>query len=288
MSALPSPLKSPPDVSAVKPLPAGADLLGPPGHPAARSVAAVEQQLPVGRAGEHVGLAVAVPVPWREQRGEAAPAGADLDPAAREAAVAVTAVEQERAVGLAGEDVLLAVAAEVAGRQQRGEAAPAAADRLARAGREAAAGVAAVHEQPAVGLAGEQVGPAVAAPVGGEQGRERAPARADLRIGREEAPGAVAAVHDEPAVAVDREHVALAVAAPVGAGRRGAAEQGEHCRDDAPCRSPPHAAEVSAARAARAHIRPVPGRSPPRTPPSPCARSPRARRRRGRAPGRAA
>ena len=34
---------------------------------------------------------------------------------------------------------------------------------------EAAAGVAAVHQQPAVGLAGEQVGPAVAAPVGGEQ-----------------------------------------------------------------------------------------------------------------------
>ena len=66
------------------------------------------------------------------------------------------------------------------GASERGEALPAAAERLAGAGHEAAAAVAAVQQERAVGVPGQQVDAAVAAELGRHQRGERAPARADL------------------------------------------------------------------------------------------------------------
>ena len=140
---------------------------------------------PVGVAGDEVLPAVAAEVPAAEERGEALPAGADLLAlAGDEAAAAVAAVHEQQPVAIAGEDVRLAVAAPVARREQRGERSPAGADLLALAGDEAAAAVAAVHEERAVGVAREQVGLAVAVPVArGEQRGERLPAAGADRLG---------------------------------------------------------------------------------------------------------
>ena len=180
MSGKPSPLKSPLAGSAVKGAPAGADRLAAAGDPAGVAVAAVQQQGAVGLPREQVDVAVAVPVARSQDRGERLPAATHHLRRGGEAAVAVAAVKQQRAVGLHREDVGLAVAAEVARRDERGEALPAAAERLAGAGHEAAAAVAAVQQERAVGVPGEQVDPAVAAELGRHQGGERAPARADL------------------------------------------------------------------------------------------------------------
>ena len=99
------------------------------------------------------------------------------------AAGAVAAVQQQRAVGRAGEDVGLAVAAEVAAGSERGEAGPAAADLLGLARHPAAGAVAAVHQQRAGRVDGEDVGLAVAAEVAaGDDRAEALPAGAD-RLG---------------------------------------------------------------------------------------------------------
>ena len=202
--------------------PAAADLLGAPRHPAARAVAAVHQQRAGGGDGEDVGLAVAAEVAAGDDRAEALPAAADLLGLAGEpAAVAVTPVHEQRAGAVAREDVGTAVAAEIAGREQRGEALPAGPDGLAEAGRPGARPVAAVHQQLPARVAHQQVGLAVAAEVAGRHQRvERRPAAASdrLRDPRHPAPRAVAGVEQEPSVGVDGEHVAGPVPVPVGVG----------------------------------------------------------------------
>jgi hypothetical protein len=81
------------------------------------------QPLPICLAGQQVRLAVAAPVAGREQRGEAAPAGADRQAAARdERAGARAAVQQQLAGRVDRQHVGLLVAAPVRPRGHRAEA----------------------------------------------------------------------------------------------------------------------------------------------------------------------
>jgi hypothetical protein len=73
-------------------------------------------QFSVVRAGDDVGLGVAVEVAGRDDGVVGVPAGADADPGAGgPCAESVTAVQEQFAVGLAGDDVGAAVAVEVLG-----------------------------------------------------------------------------------------------------------------------------------------------------------------------------
>src|SRR5665647_3312198 len=102
-------------------VPAGADLGRTTGEPA-EPVAAVDVQVPVALDGQDVGLGVAGPVAVREHRGEDVPAGADLGRATGEPAKPVAVVKvQVPGAGL-GQEVGLAVAGEVAGREYANEA----------------------------------------------------------------------------------------------------------------------------------------------------------------------
>jgi hypothetical protein len=201
-----------------EPVPARADRLACPGHPAARAVAAVHQERAVGRTGEDVRLAVAGEVAAGGERGEAGPAAADLLAAAEHpAAGAVAAVHEQRACRVDGEEVGLAVAAEVPARNDRAEALPARADRLGLAGQPATVAVAAVHEQPTGAVAGEHVGEAVAAEVAGrEQRGEAAPAAShDLADAGRPRARAVAAVHQQLPLRITHQQVGLAITAEV-------------------------------------------------------------------------
>ena len=111
--------------------PAATDRLGLAGHPPAVAVTAVEQEFAVGVPCEHVGMPVAGEVAGREQRRERPPARADRLRRAAPPAGPVPAVHQQPPIGVAGEQVGLAVPGEVAGREQRGEAGPPATEALA-------------------------------------------------------------------------------------------------------------------------------------------------------------
>ena len=190
MSGLPSPLQSAAREQRGEDLPAGADLLGDgwrkPPAPLPRYISSVPSEVRARMSGW--------PSPFQSRGASSAVKRCQPVPicsplAAQEPAAPVAAVEQQQAVGGAREQVALAVAAPVARRQQRGEAAPAAADRHAAAGDERARAGAAVHQQPAGGVDGEHVRLVVAVPVGargrGADARRRAPRR---RGGLEPAP----------------------------------------------------------------------------------------------------
>src|SRR4051812_23639089 len=125
-------------------------------------------------------MAVAGEVAGGEYRREVLPNASHDDAVVHEATRAVAAIEPQRAVRRAGEQVRLAVAVEVARREQRGEVLPADAGLLAVPGQPAAGAVAAVQQQPAVRSSREQIRHAIAAEVARrQQRREALPARAD-------------------------------------------------------------------------------------------------------------
>ena len=153
--------------------PAGADLLGRAGHPAAVAVAAVHQQRAGGVAREDVGLAVAAEVAGREQRGERAPAAADgLASAGGQAAGAVAAVHQQarRRRSRTRMSGLPSPLKSPGARNAVNEPQPLPIG-VRDVRRPAARAVAAVHQQPAVGMHRQDVAGPVAAEIGARGAR---------------------------------------------------------------------------------------------------------------------
>src|SRR5665647_3546252 len=195
-------------------VPAGADLGRTTGEPA-EPVAAVDVQVPGEGLGQDVGLAVAGEVTGREHPGEDVPSGADLGRATGEPAKPVAVVQvQVPGEGL-GQEVGLAVAGEVTGREHPGEDVPSGAD-LGRATGEPAKPVAVVQVHvPGAGL-GQEVGLAVAGEVTGREHLvEDVPSGADLGRATGEPAKPVAVVQVQVPGAGLGQDVGLAVAGEV-------------------------------------------------------------------------
>ena len=173
-SALPSPLKSPPDGERGEPRPAAADRLAVAGDPAAGAVAAVQQQLPVaGRRASTSGLPSPLKSPPATARVNGSPAASR---SARPLPVTQPPSPSPRYISNVPSDWRASTSGLPSPVKSPGASSAVNGPQpppicCADAGGPPAGAVAAVHQQPPVGVAHEQVGLAVTAEVARRQQR---------------------------------------------------------------------------------------------------------------------